>query len=313
MNKFYYFSRSKLQLVEIRHYKGKLAALILLTALTSGLLVFGGLTLYYTYIASPNDNAALRRENEFLNDKLFDAVADYEKLKVALDSLMSVNNDLRIAVNLPPLTDEETALGTGGGSFNNLLDFLQTNNKEDLEQALTFIEDVKNRFSFQKQVYEQIAEAYEQNQELFKCIPAIIPSEGVYSEDSFGMRRHPVLKIMRFHYGLDITTGIGTPVRSTGNGTVVFTGTRGGYGRAIEINHGFGYRSFYAHLSRINVEVGQKVSRGDIIGKTGNSGLSSGPHLHYEVRHNGVAVDPALYFFHDFDYIAARDNLSSQN
>jgi murein DD-endopeptidase MepM/ murein hydrolase activator NlpD len=113
------------------------------------------------------------------------------------------------------------------------------------------------------------------------------------------MRLHPILKVRRMHEGIDIVTDTGTPVHASGNGTVAFVGRNKGYGLEVEIDHGFGYRTIYAHLSSSKVKLGQKVNRGDIIAKTGNTGLSSGPHLHYEVHHNGVKQDPLDYFFDD--------------
>ncbi len=113
----------------------------------------------------------------------------------------------------------------------------------------------------------------------------------------FGIRMHPILQINKMHDGIDIITDVGTPVYSSGKGVVEFAGNKGGFGLAIEIDHGFGYRTVYAHLSSVKVKQGQKVSRGDLIGNTGNSGLSSGPHLHYEVHHNGIKLNPVDFFF----------------
>jgi murein DD-endopeptidase MepM/ murein hydrolase activator NlpD len=95
---------------------------------------------------------------------------------------------------------------------------------------------------------------------------------------------------------------MGTPVYASGKGTIDFIGYRGGLGLAIEIDHGFGYRSIYGHLSGTNVKIGEKVMRGKLIAKTGNSGLSSGPHLHYEVHHNGVKQNPVEFFFDDLNF-----------
>ncbi|HZY26517.1 MAG TPA: M23 family metallopeptidase, partial [Bacteroidales bacterium] len=104
----------------------------------------------------------------------------------------------------------------------------------------------------------------------------------------------------KFHYGMDFTAPLGTDVYATGNGTVVgMVSSQRGFGKHIIIDHGFGYSSVYAHLSNFNVKVGQKVKRGDIIGYVGNSGTSVANHLHYEIKLNGVNVDPVNYFFED--------------
>ena len=104
------------------------------------------------------------------------------------------------------------------------------------------------------------------------------------------------------HDGIDIIADVGTPVYSSGNGRVIFVGHKGGYGLAVEINHGFGYHTIYAHLSKVLVREGQKVLRGSLIAKTGDSGLSTGPHLHYEVEHDGVKENPAGFFFDNLGF-----------
>ena len=115
------------------------------------------------------------------------------------------------------------------------------------------------------------------------------------------MRIHPVLNILRMHDGIDIIAEVVTSVFATGKGTVDFIGIKGGYGLCVEINHGFGYTTLYGHLSSVNVILGQKVLRGTVIARSGNSGLSSGPHLHYEVTHDGIKLDPYGFFFDDMN------------
>ena len=123
--------------------------------------------------------------------------------------------------------------------------------------------------------------------------------------NGFGMRVHPVLGVWRMHEGLDIINEVGVPVYAAGDATVHFAGrTQGGYGTVIELSHGFGYTTLYAHLSEINVREGKQVKRGELIGRVGRSGLVSGPHLHYEVRLNGRKHNPVDYFFDDVE--AAR-------
>jgi murein DD-endopeptidase MepM/ murein hydrolase activator NlpD len=140
------------------------------------------------------------------------------------------------------------------------------------------------------------------NAELHKCIPAIKPTIGNYSVDGFGMRRHPILGIRRFHNGIDINCDTGTQVRSPGDGKVVVVERRSGFGLVIEIDHGFGYRTIYAHLLESLVTEGENIKRGQPIAKSGNSGLSSGPHLHYEVHHDGISLDPTDFFFDDLTF-----------
>ena len=114
------------------------------------------------------------------------------------------------------------------------------------------------------------------------------------------MRFHPILKITRMHNGIDIITDVGTKVYAPGGGVVESVGWKGGYGLTVEISHGFGYKTLYAHLENTKVKQGQKLVRGELIAYSGNSGrLSSGPHLHYEVHHNGVTLDPINFIYDD--------------
>ena len=138
--------------------------------------------------------------------------------------------------------------------------------------------------------------------EYSSIVPAIWPIDRTKLKNissQYGMRHHPTLGITRMHEGIDLTAPIGTAVYATGYGTVSQSQVRNGYGELIEIDHGFGYKTRYAHLSARFVKVGEKVSRGQVIGEVGNTGVSSGPHLHYEVRYRDNTVNPINYFNKD--------------
>jgi murein DD-endopeptidase MepM/ murein hydrolase activator NlpD len=141
-----------------------------------------------------------------------------------------------------------------------------------------------------------------------KSIPAIIPTEGQYSTESFGMRLHPILHVNKMHLGIDIINDVGTNVKVSGNGRIIFVGIKGGYGLTVEVDHGFGYHTIYAHLSSSLVKEGTSVKRGQVIAKSGSSGLSSGPHLHYEVLHNGQNLNPSDFFFDEYNYFEYKNS-----
>jgi murein DD-endopeptidase MepM/ murein hydrolase activator NlpD len=146
----------------------------------------------------------------------------------------------------------------------------------------------------------------------FQHLPAIKPMSGHYSVNGFGMRIHPVLNVYRMHAGVDIIADVGTRIYAAADGVVRYAGrTRGGYGEVVEINHGYGYTSLYAHLSKSLVRPGKTVRRGELIAMSGRSGLVSGPHLHYEVRRNGAMQNPVDYFFDDVDAARYRVQLAS--
>jgi murein DD-endopeptidase MepM/ murein hydrolase activator NlpD len=135
-----------------------------------------------------------------------------------------------------------------------------------------------------------------------KCIPAIQPISNKdlkKTASGYGMRIDPIYRTPRFHSGMDFSAKIGTDVYATGDGTVTFAAWKQGYGNCIIINHGYGYETLYGHLSKYKVRVGQKVKRGEVIGLVGNSGKSTGPHLHYEVMIRGKYDNPSKYYYMD--------------
>jgi len=156
---------------------------------------------------------------------------------------------------------------------------------------------------------DEIGEAFEQeldglNKELealdkvrgaIRSFPIANPAPGRRISSTFGNRRDPILNRSAFHSGIDFAVPSGTPVRATGAGTVIKAGRNGGYGNMVEIRHANGLTTRYAHMSRILVKTGQKVAVGTIVGKSGNTGRSTGPHLHYEVRQNTKAINPMTY------------------
>jgi murein DD-endopeptidase MepM/ murein hydrolase activator NlpD len=130
---------------------------------------------------------------------------------------------------------------------------------------------------------------------VFSATPSLAPVTGLMT-DGFGRRRDPFTGRRAFHRGLDISARRGTPVVAPADGVVVYSGRNGGLGKMVRVSHGFGYTTVYGHLDSIDVEVGDEIQRGDAIGTLGNSGRSTGPHLHYEVHVDGKAVNPLYYF-----------------
>ena len=303
MKKYYYFSEKSLEFVEIKNFKTRLLFYLSLVSIFFSVIVFSGFFLLSSLTSSRVDLASIKKENTFLKSKVIDLTKQFRSFKANLDDLDNKTENLRIAANLEPISEDEKLLGVGGGSFDNTFDFLKASSESELDNALNFIENLTSKFEFEKTQYEEISNKMKSNEKLFESIPAIMPTKGLYISTKFGMRMHPILKIWRRHPGIDIVANVGTPVYATGKGKVVYVGRRGGYGLEVEIDHGFGYKTRYAHLSKLLVKKGQLVNRGDLIAKTGNSGLSTGPHLHYEVSHNGVKLNPSQFFFDDLGFI----------
>ncbi len=156
-------------------------------------------------------------------------------------------------------------------------------------------------FSFIDEKMEQLEKtipysysSYRENENILLSTPSIWPVRGWLSS-YFGKRIDPFTQAEKFHEGLDIANNVGLPIKVTANGVVIFSGEKGGYGNVIIVKHNYSLETRYAHLQSSIVSVGQRVKKGELIGYLGNSGRSSGPHLHYEVRKNGIPVNPMNY------------------
>jgi len=305
MKKFYYFSEKSLNFLEIKHFKEKAIAVFIVSVLLFSSVLFSAFYLISNFSDKDDYLQSLKKENELLKNKFLSLSNRYINLESDLNSLTEISNQLRLAVNLTPLSIEERKLGIGGS---NPVSKLYSELGSDISDAIDVTDNVIRKFEFEKIQYEEISSKLKTNKNLFESIPAIVPADGQFSSESFGMRLHPILGINKMHSGIDIITDIGTPVKASGKGKVVFIGIKGGYGLAVEIDHGFGYQTVYAHLSSVNVKEGQSVNRNQLIAKSGNSGLSSGPHLHYEVLHNGQNLNPSEFFFDEYSYFESNNS-----
>jgi len=287
MKKLYYFSESKLQFVQFKYLKLKLYGISTISIVICAAIIISGSTF---------NNQKLNPQAVSENHKSFnELLSKYNSLEKKFTNLIKTTNEIRSAVDLPKLGDEELQFGYGGGEFLQINSF--KNEKIKLSKMPDVVEHLENKFQIELENYKAIQNKLNQNKKLFEALPAIKPCEGNLARSGFGMRFHPILKFKRMHNGIDIIASTGTKVISPGKGIVEFTGKKGGYGNVVEINHGFGYKTIFAHLSQIKVKQGQKINRGDLIALSGNSGLSTGPHLHYEVYKNGIVQDPEEYFF----------------
>ena len=301
MKKLFYFSKPSLKYVEIKHFKLKLFSVL---SVASILIAFFFIAFYYFVGLGSNNNIkihTLKRENDELKKEVIRIAESYQEMLAEIDSISMLNKELRISANLQPISDEELILGTGGANEDVLYSGLNIRDAK-IENLLNSVDEMITKVKFEKNQANEIANQLNLNQKLYESIPAIKPTVGNYSINGFGMRRHPILGIRKFHSGLDINCNWGTQVRASGNGKVISVERQSGFGLVVEIDHGFGYLTIYAHLSKALVKRGDRVTRGQLIAKSGNSGLSSGPHLHYEVHHNGKALDPIDFFFDEYTF-----------
>lgn len=273
--------------------------LTLFFSLIISFLIFSTYIVIDEFVNPNTEVEALQEQNLQLRSKLNSMAGNYKNLSLELDSLFNVNNKLRLAVNLPPLDKEDRDIGVGG----NIFEDVRPRSTEDIDKMLdnlnNYVSNVESKVKFTKHNYSEISKTLEMNEQLYSSIPAIRPMDG-WVGDTFGMRDHPILNTRKMHNGLDIVNDVNTKIYAPGAGKVTSYRYRGGYGWALEIDHGFGYKTLYGHLKKAKVKVGQKIQRGDVIALSGNSGkLSTGPHLHYEIRHNGIALNPSNFMFED--------------
>jgi murein DD-endopeptidase MepM/ murein hydrolase activator NlpD len=309
--KFFTYSHTWLEYREIKHFKMKLfGSLLLIVAVGVG--VGSRASYFLSDKMSFDDVSQTITENKLLKGEIRNLSSEIKLAQQKLEGLSERDNELRLMVDLPKLDEDTREVSIGGGALEPEFSFLGKEAGEVLSSSKSLIGKLGREIKLQQANYQEILSRYDFNKRFFAHMPAIKPAEGYYSINGFGLRIHPVLRVYRMHEGIDIITDVGTDVYATGDGVVRYAGrTQGGYGAVVEISHGYGYSSLYAHLSKILVERGQSVKRGELIAKTGRSGLVSGPHLHYEVRLNGRKLNPVDYFFDDVDAARYRIQLAS--
>ena len=265
-----------------------------------------GIVFFFVYanmFESPNETK-ISRENARL-------LAQYEIMAKKLDQVQLVLDDIqlrdeniyRIIYQADSIPNSIRKAGFGGVNRYNYL--------EDMDNANLVINTAKKLDMITKQLYvqstsfDEIISLAQRHEELIHSIPAIMPisnNDLTKTASKFGWRIDPFTGAQKLHTGMDFSANVGADVFVTGDGVVEkVSWTNGGYGNLIIVNHGFGYSTYYAHLNSFNVNEGQKVKRGDVIGTVGNTGRSKGPHLHYEVRIKGVPVNPVNFYFQDLD------------
>ncbi len=259
------------------------------------------LSLAYTFIDSPKEltlkreNAQLRKQYELLN-------RDMDKLALVLEDIERRDDNIyRQILESEPISNNVRQAGVGGINRYSDLEGFQYSNL--VITANSKLDRLAKRLYVQTKSFDEVVELAMNKEKMLASIPAIqpVPNKNLKRMASgFGMRTHPIYKLRKMHWGMDFSAPTGTEIFSTGDGVISqVILSRGGYGKHVVIDHGFGYETLYGHMSKVDVRRGQKVKRGDIIGLVGNTGTSSAPHLHYEVIKDGKKINPANFYFND--------------
>ncbi len=273
----------------------------------SGYYIIGGICLgvifFYTFLyffPSPRE-ATLMQYNRNLTAELEVVNRQIDQMQLVMYDLSQRDDNLYRAI----LGAEPIPLSARMGAtqqisyYDSLARMTNTQLAADVQRKVDILE---KEMYVQARSYDEIVELAKKQEARMENIPAIQP---VLNKDlkrmasGYGWRVDPVYHVRRFHEGMDFTAPVGTDIFATGNGVVVYSGWRQGYGETVEIDHGFNYMTRYAHCSKRLAKVGQKVKRGDVIALVGNTGKSTGSHLHYEVRYLGQPVDPRNFYFYD--------------
>jgi murein DD-endopeptidase MepM/ murein hydrolase activator NlpD len=255
----------------------------------------------FRYFDSPKEKQ-LRREMEKMQIQYDLLNKRMNNLAVVLDDLEQRDDNVYRAIfEAEPIPDDIRKSGFGGADrYNDLEGFTYSQLMISTTQKM---DQLAKQMYIQSKSYDEVVKLAENKEKLLSSIPSIMPisvKDLKGTPSGFGYRTHPIYKIVKMHTGMDFNAAIGTPIYATGDGVVERADAEAsGYGNHVVINHGFGYETLYGHMSKIMVAPGQQVKRGEVIGLVGNTGTSSGPHVHYEVIRNGNKINPISYYFLD--------------
>ncbi|KAB2913622.1 MAG: M23 family metallopeptidase [Bacteroidetes bacterium] len=270
----------------------------------------------YTYFSSPKEKILEDRLDEYrLQVSLYEKTVD--ELSASLEQLNKRDEEIyRVVFEAPPLQDSTK---NPQSIFERYKNKVGLDEEDNMERMKTKLANLASRMKVQSASFDDILERAKRKQDMLASIPAIQPISNKELDrvaSGFGYRIHPIYKTVKMHSGMDFTASKGTPIYATGNGTVTFAGYNEGYGYHVIINHGYGYESLYAHMTKIEAKQGQSINRGQRIGTVGSSGLSTAPHLHYEIIKNGDKVNPVHFYYNDLspeDYERIKELAAANN
>ncbi len=267
-----------------------LAALVLCVFLV--VLIYN-LTIFTSHSIDKRRLETLNRENRLVRQEITKIEEEFSTLSMVMDSLKQYDKKLRTFASLEPINDDVRNMGIGGQS-GNYDEELSENVRGNLAQLSQALDKLLARSKLQKESFSDILTHVEEKKYLRRHTPSVIPVQGWFIS-GYGYRLDPFTGQIKMHEGLDIAAPIGTPIIAPADGVVRSVMMRKGFGLTLIIDHGYGFSTLYAHCQRTRVAKGTRVKRGDVIAYVGNTGKSTGPHLHYEVRVAQVPRNPIDY------------------
>lgn len=297
----YYYDTDSLSYKKIEAKKGRQirnVSLLLATGILIG--VWAALFLLNINLFDTPKEKRLERENSQYELQFELVNKSMDLMEDALSNVEERDNALyRMYFEADPIPDAQRKAGFGG--VNRYQDLEGYSNSELITTTRERIDKLKKRIAIQSRSLEEIKLLAADKEKFLARIPAIQPVRNEHLKrmaSGYGWRSDPFTKVRKFHYGMDFSANRGTPIYATGDGVIERADNKStGFGNHIRIDHGYGYMSIYAHLSKYNVKRGQKVKRGDLIGYVGNTGRSQGPHLHYEVWKNEERLNPMDFYY----------------
>jgi len=277
-----------------------LGILSLTVAMAVGLLI-----LYSSYFESPKE-LILKNEVKELEFYYENLEAEVERLHKQLSNMEYRDDNIyRVVLGAEPIDKSIREAGVGGTDRYEDIRDKNIIHEDIIVKLNESVDNLRRKIYIESKSQDDVVDLAESKEKLFAAIPAIQPvanKQLIALASGFGMRIHPIYKVKKMHTGIDFAAAIGTPIYATADGVIdKLDVSFSGYGKMLEIDHGFGYRTRYAHMHGFAVRQGQKVKRGDLIGYVGDTGLSTAPHLHYEVFVNGIHANPVHYFFNDLN------------
>ena len=299
----YYYDKKSLSYKEINLTLKQKIQNLLIYILSALIITSLSFFVFYSFFDSPKEKK-LKSEINFLTTNYQKFESKLLDIETVLDDIQKRDDNIyREIFEAKPIPTEIRKAGFGGvNKYKYLEGFSNTDLLKELDNKFDIL---KKQLYVQSKSFDQIIELTKDKNKMLSSIPAIQPLSNKdlsRMASGFGYRIDPIYKTRKFHAGMDFSAKTGTPIYATGDGKVFkVSKSKRGYGNHVVIDHGFGYKTLYAHMSKTAVKRNQKVSRGDIIGFVGNTGKSVAPHLHYEVHKDGKKINPVNFYYNDLN------------